>query len=241
MNNTFELSRLVNFIKRQALLNIPTLLIGAGAVFGCLLLITLLVAYFNPDDIQNLVALYLVVLFVSGFIFTSRIFSELNQPSTGYAFLTLPASPLEKLLGSWLVSSPVYVAVYVLITFIIYTLGCLIARSPEMIGPFYPEMAHAIGSFMVLQTIFFLGAITFRKNNMLKTLFALFVFGVILAAFTGISVFIAFEGTWQNEDFPLSSISLFEDASKVLPFLFEVALGPFLLIVSYFKLKEREV
>src|ERR1039458_4072484 len=96
MENRFNPTRLLNFIRRQAVLNFSSLMIASGAVFGVLLVISLLVGYFGPGNIPNLVNVYLVAFFLCGLVFTGKIFAELHIPQKSYAWLTLPVSTAEK-------------------------------------------------------------------------------------------------------------------------------------------------
>ncbi len=105
MNNIFDISRLSKFIQRQAVLNAPPMLIAAGAIFGMLLVVSILTGYYGPENMEGLKAFFLVVFFFGGFILTSSIFSELHTPHKSYFYLTLPVSTLEKVVGSWILTS----------------------------------------------------------------------------------------------------------------------------------------
>jgi hypothetical protein len=244
--NTFNITRFSQFLLRQGTLNIQPLLIAIGGIFGILMLISFLTAYFNPGDLDNMIPLYLVVFFISGFIFTSRVFSELNTPQRSYFFLTLPVSTFEKVLGSWILCSPIYSLFYLAIVSVIFFFSALIAQQPiAFVEIFRAGTFHTIGAYMVIQTVFFLGACAFRNYNFVKTLFTLFIIAVGLAAFSatvgGLLFYGHFKGDFNDDamggDFPDTAEYIF---TKVIPFIFWYLLGPFLLIVSYFKLKERQ-
>jgi hypothetical protein len=210
------------------------------------MLISFLTAYFHPDNLDNMIPLYLVVFFISGFIFTSRVFAELNTPQRSYFFLTLPVSTFEKVLGSWILCSPIYSLFYLIIVSIIFFLSTLIAGQPiAFIEIFREGTFFTIAAYMVIQTVFFLGACTFRNFNFVKTLFTLFIIAVGLAAFTALLGTILFMGHLNGKFDDDNMGESFQDGAEyvfttVIPFIFWYLLGPFLLIVSYFKLKERQ-
>jgi hypothetical protein len=242
----FNINRLSNFVQRQVSLNLPPMLIAAGGVFGLLLVVSLFTAYFNPEGVRELKGFYLAAFFIGGFIFTSRIFSELNSPQKSYFYLTLPVSTLEKVIGSWVLSSPVYVVVFSIGILIIYLITGLIAGGnyasiPDMFDRHYFQ---AMGAFMVTQTVFFLGAAYFRNYNFLKTLLALFILQVIIGSYGGLLGWMLFGGNNNIDPVDFSgSFQYFVEHTvpQIAHVFFWYLLAPFLLVVSYFSLKERQV
>ena len=244
MNAEFNLTRLGYFIRRQLFLNVNAMWIAIAAVVGVLLVISGLTAYFNPTKINNLVPLYLVVLFVGGYVFTSKIFSELHSPQKSYAFLTLPVSTAEKLLGAWIIAAPLYLLTALLGAFILMLVSALIAGRPADLPSITDtSLIRLIGLFLVTQTVFFLGAVAFKGNNFLKTLLALFIHAVVIFGYTGLLGYLLFGNRAVFQEDKAASfegtVKFFTD--QLLPFLFWFALPVFLMIVSFFKLKERQV
>ncbi|PRY06073.1 hypothetical protein CLV24_12855 [Pontibacter ummariensis] len=243
MNTEFDLTRLGHFMKRQLYMNISSMWIAVVAIVGVLLVISGLVAYFNPEAVENLVPLYLVVLFLGGFIFTSKIYNEMNSPQQSYAFLTLPVSTLEKLVGAWLLVAPVFLVTALASVFILTFASATVAGQPARLpGLANGDLLRMVGSFMVTQTFFFLGAVAFRGNNFLKTLLALFLIAMVLAAYTGGLGYLLFGGGNHHLE-PGSELKGTAEFifKEVVPFLYWFVLPLFLLVVSYFKLKERQV
>ncbi|MCC9136867.1 hypothetical protein ACFSKU_09810 [Pontibacter silvestris] len=245
MNPVLDLKRLGYFIKRQLFLNINALWIAIGAVGGALLVISALFAYFNPevDTLFGLRNLYLVVLFGAGFIFTSMVFNEMNTPQKSVTFLTLPVSTLERLLGAWLVSSPVFLLLFGAFMLLLTLISTLLAGQPEALSYLFDrDVLICVKVYLVTQTIFFVGACAFKGNSFLKTLLALFVVAMIITAYSGSLGFLLFgkAGVKVGPD------GEFKDTveyifTKVIPFLFWYVLAPFMLVVSYYKLRERQV
>lgn len=245
MNTEFNLTRLGYFVKRQLYMNISSMWIAVAAIVGVLLVISGIVAYSNPQAVNNLMPLYLVVLFLGGYIFTSSIFNEMHNPQKGYAFLTLPASTAEKLVGAWLIVAPVYLITALAGVIILAFASSLVAGQPISL----PNLSNwnfirTVGSFFVVQTFFFVGATAFRGNNFLKTLLALFILAVIFVGYTaslGYALFGNSGPAFTVEDSKNLENSFSFVTRSLLPFLFWFVLPLFLLVVSFFKLKERQV
>jgi hypothetical protein len=245
MNNTFDISRLFKFIQRQAALNAPPILIAAGAVFGTMFIVSVLTGYYGPENMEGLLGFYVFVFFLGGFILTSNIFSELHTPQKSYFYLTLPVSAAEKLIGSWLLTSPAYVLVFTLVAYLIYLIPTV------MVGDLYPvpaffnqDFLKIIATYLVIQTIFFLGAAYFRKYNFLKTVLSVFLLQITIGLYAGLLVWLLFDSNKVNgRDIMDTGFKSFVENTipQIAHVLFWYVLGPFLLVVSYFSLKEREV
>jgi len=247
MNTELNLKRLGFFLRRQLYLNFSTMWIAIGAVLGLLLVISALFAYFDrdPDTLPGLRNLYLVVFMLGGYIFTSKAFDEMHAPQKSYMFLTLPVSATEKLLAGWFITSPVYVVVASLIMLLLSFISSLVAGNVQALPYMFDDtFFNCIGVYMVTQAVFFLGATTFRGNNFLKTVLALIVVVLLIAAYTGGLGYALFGNSEMRlEEGKANEFERTADviADNVIPFLFRFVLAPFLLLVSYFKLKERQV
>ncbi|RDV11046.1 hypothetical protein DXT99_25595 [Pontibacter diazotrophicus] len=247
MNTELNFKRLGFFLKRQLYLNFSSMWIAIGAILGLLLIISALFAYFNdnPDIVLNLRNLYLVVYMLGGYIFTSKVFDEMHAPQKSYMFLTLPVSAAEKLLAAWFITSPVYVVVAGLVMVLLSFISASLAGNVEAFPYLFDEtFFNCVGVYMVTQAVFFLGATTFRSNNFLKTVLALIVVALLIAAYTGLLGYILFGNSGMR--FEEGKANEFEKTAEfvtntVIPFLFWFVFAPFLLLVSYFKLKERQV
>ncbi len=241
MENRFSVPRMLNFMRRQAALNFSSLMIAAGAVFGALLVISLLVGYFGPQNIPNLINVYLVTFFICGLVFTARIFAELHIPQKSYAWLTLPVSTGEKFWGSWLLSSPVFILLFFAVCSFLYFIACITGNSIDAYTQMFSKsVGKAIATFVVIQSIFFLGAVYFRNNNFMKTIFALFLIATVLSVYSGTLTWLFWNGQGQM-NLNINSSDMIGNSGRIISFAFWFLLGPFMLLVSYFRLKERQV
>lgn len=245
MNTELNLKRLGFFLRRQLYLNFSTMWVAIGAILGLLLIISALFAYFNRDVeiVLNLRNLHLVVFMLGGYIFTSKVFDEMHAPQKSYMFLTLPVSATEKLLAAWFVTSPVYVVVAGLMVVVLCFITSLVAGHLEVLPQLFDEaFFNCIKVYMVTQAVFLLGAATFRSNNFLKTVLALILVAMLIAAYSGGLGYLLFgSGNYnvdENSELGATAKFIF---NTIIPMLFWWVLAPFLVVVSYFKLKERQV
>jgi len=251
-NSFFDINRFKYVLLRQISINYKTMLIATGAVVGFLMLFGTWNMYFlnKPINSVEIIGVFVPIFLIGGFIFTSIIFSELNSPHKGYLYLTLPASAFEKLISAWLVSSIFYILLGAMITYFInfyYMLVAVIIDAPnvEIVNLFTSDALSIFGNYLIFQTIFFLGAIYFRRVNFLKTLLAGFVLVVLFSIYSGILAKILFnQFAIQSHDMSQSIEFQYTAKNVIAPiakYLFWYGVAPFFLTVSYFRLKERQV
>jgi hypothetical protein len=238
-----NLNRLMLFIKRQAIINIHSFWITIGAISGFVLIVSLYANYASSGSV-NLSWFYMVVFFIAGLIFTSKFFEELHKPQKSYALLTLPVSNLEKLVGSWIITAPGFIILYLIFVSLIVSVSALVAGNiPDLSQIFNTETFELLTVFMIVQPIFLLGSTTFKGNNFLKTILSVFVIVVASSMVLSSMLSMLFDVT-SNESGSFTPV-LFDFANetflKIVKILFYYFLGPFMLLVSYFKLKERQV
>ena len=254
-SNVLDINRLLLLFKRQFSLYSSTIYIAYGAVSGILMFIFYLIAYFQKTcDYNSQVHLFFTVFFIAGYIFSSRSFNELGDYRTGYMYLTLPVSNLERLLVGWLNSSLVYAVIGVITFFVISTVANMLAAVSsgftfEWFGlDFYSKIVLPTLIYLVTQTVFVMGAAFFKKNPFLKTLLAIFIISValnIITTFLGFAIIGEFNPHNMNindNNFPIEFKMFIEDTFPVFfKILFWYITVPFFLLVSYFRLKETEI
>jgi hypothetical protein len=252
-NSFFSITRTRYLLIRQLRFSTQSLLIGLGAVAGLIVFILSMQVIFNHSTLSSTAFLSQIIpfFFIGGYIFSSTIFSELRTPHRGYLYLTLPASTFEKLIVAWFISSVLYIAGAVVIIFLINVLLMVVAiafsaNQVPVFNLFEPPVVKMYAIYLVTQPIFVLGAIYFRRINFLKTLLSLFVISLIIAIYTSIAarliVFHHFSSIHFDCDLPEAWQNFFENIFvPVIKILFWYCLAPFFLVVSYFRLKERQV
>jgi len=252
-NSYFDINRIGYLLIRQLRFSSQTLLIGFGAMAGFIIIVlTLSVIFGKPEPVtKTFFGLVMPFFFIGGYIFTSNIFSELRTSHRGYLYLTLPASTLEKLIVSWFISSVLYVAASIVVMFAINIISKSVvaifsANQVPVINLFSHSVIRMYAVYMVIQSVFLLGAIYFRKANFFKTLLSLFVISIAIAMYTSLTarliVFHNFRAIHFDNNMPDNWQDFFTNIfAPVIKVLFWYCLAPFFLVVSYFSLKERQV
>ena len=254
-NKIINIKSLFLFIKRYLFINKNTLSVAFGAAAGVIILILMLAAYqtksFNSEILFSTVFPF---YFLGGLIFTSSSFKELHDPKSSYSFLTFPVSTFEKLFGIWLSTSVLFSIASIATMYIINILVSVLSSQLfdfqlHIDNIFTLQLFTEVGKYIVIQSIFFLGAIYFRKNNFFKTILTIFVIFTVFAILTGLSGRIIFSDYMGLHSYNLnsdnSSFELQETIKNTIPqilkFTFWYLCAPFFLIVSYFRLKERQI
>lgn len=199
-----------------------------------------------------------IYLFISGLIFAGNTFKSFNYTPSGMHYLLIPATHTEKLITNILLSTFYYFAMFV----ITYTVGTFLGINIRNLiwGSTLPvefdlfnTYWHNSGnisfwnmfySFAVLQSIFMLGSVYFKRNAVFKTILSYFVLIFVLFV---IQLFILKVGYGSfhidNHDINIQFMSFneyfpgFETGFKVLGYLSL----PFFWLVTYFRLTEKEV
>jgi hypothetical protein len=96
-----------------------------------------------------------------------------------------------------------------------------------------PKIWYTIEQYMILQPLFLLGAIFFKRYNVAKTLLMFSLFVGILIAFTVIFSLVI----CQTCDYTFSLISIFDKSF----YLFWIALAPVCSYLTYLRITESEI
>ena len=253
-NNYFNINRVIHLFIRQLRFSANGLLIGFGAVSGIIVFILSLTIIFGHVSMNSNIFLGNIMpsFFIMGYIFTSMVYSELRTPQRGYLFMILPASTLEKLIVPWILSSVLYIIASLFAMFLINILliGVAILFSGNhvpLFNPLSPAVLKMFAIYLVTQSVFLLGAIYFKRYHFLKTVLSLFVICMIISFYVGITarliVFHNFQSiSFDNNNMPENVQNFFSYTfTPIIKVLFWGFLAPFFLLVSYFRLREKEV
>lgn len=206
------------------------------------------------------VGMYTNLLFIGGFIVTSLAFREVYQNGRGYQYLTLPGSVLEKFASKLLLTS----VGYALATLAVYSAAAAVSElinravfgfGHSLFNPFRRDVLTLALVYLVLQGVFLVGSVYFRKLAFVKT--SLFMMGVVvglavvLGAVTGAIL-------WDYRAPGTHEIRLTDElmrragmeqwfqsagvqACRVARVLFWAALAPACWLIGYLRLREIEL
>jgi hypothetical protein len=253
MNKVFSLRRVGLLLHRYFLENL-----NREIMFWCIVTFTFIVL-----DHRIFV---LLVLFVSGLIYSIRLHKDLMKGSNAMHYLLIPANHSEKLVSTIILNTFYHFSM----TIIAYSIGNLlvtltyhfILRMPVPVnwdlfqdttvivsnGFIQPVVRNVfwsvLGLFTFSQSLFMLGSLYFKNNAVTKTILSILGFGVVLFLLQ----LLIFKTLWDVKHLKNAIFPMFVVVSDfTIPNVFKTAfvigsylLIPFMWIVSYFRLTEKE-
>ncbi len=212
---------------------------------------------------------FFIGFFMCGALFTNSIFKDFSDKNSTTGFLLTPASHLEKLMNGALFSLIVFPIVFLTVFYILdnafvsylnYSHDLLILKHPLRFKgwkenvPFFTQLLEKpdafinqyFASWLLTQIFVIVGSITFNRWSLIKTgvcgLALIFVVG-----FISTYVFDFFvndletkaQASVQNINSMISPTREFLRELTIIGFKY--VLSPILLLIAYFKLKEKQV
>ena len=228
-----------------------------AATVGLLVLLLLSLSALGHTSDRLHQRLFPLMLFSTGLILTGQAFRELRDPQSAMAWMLLPAGTFEKWVSRLFLTGLGYAVAFTIAWCLITALAEIINRSLfsfaiPWFSPFQPRVILSIGLYTVLQSLFFVGAVYFRRLAFIKTILflmllglALFVFGLVgfKAVLGGDFVALAAKGAIHpGRDWALLWN---DDVRTTLLWIWRIAfwglLAPCCWVISYLRLKEFEV
>jgi hypothetical protein len=213
---------------------------------------------------------FFFALFVLGTFYASQYFNDLGSRAKGINFLLVPASTFEKLLCSLLYSVLLFFVVFTTTFYMVDVLMVGIAKtlpqSTEASGKpvvanvfeiiFLPFTRDVTVNFLLfyfsIQSAYLLGSVYFEKYSFIKTIISSFALAFIVFCFMYFfnqhllpdggypsGFFTAYVVRADGIDDRLVQIPTW--IGQVLRFLIMYGIAPFLWIVTYYRLKEKQV
>jgi hypothetical protein len=213
---------------------------------------------------------YFIGLFVIGLLYASLMFADLADSPKGIHFLLIPASAFEKLLTTFLFSTILFFICYTLIFYGVDVVMIKIANSLEYnynaAQPYEQKVVNVFGDqlpdhdfetfslffllYAALQAAFLLGSVYFERYSFIKTAICLLVvFLFFMLLIVQVLGGMMPEGSWPTSLVKynikakdvVQVVALPRWIGDVMQYVFVYALAPFFLLVTYFRLKEKEV
>lgn len=225
------MQRILQLMRNDILLNKKLMFLST---IGALLFLLVF-----PFQVSSSYSGYYLILYVGGLLVTSHAFSDLHDAQRNPLYVMLPCSNIEKVFSKWLLTSIIYaiatLAAYYLVSIIANIVISMVQHTPfTMLNLFDTYLWEMMGRYCLIQTLFFLGAVTFRRHSLIKTLFvlmtALFVFSVI-----------AFTAGWITCLGCVFEPFIFNSIYTGLNLVFWLILPPLCLVVAYYKFTEYEL
>lgn len=247
------MENIIQLIKRHFIYDRKGLLTSSITITLVMFVLSFLEILSNDNDNEVFVIFY-IIMFITGFIASGQ-FSFIHNQAQSHLYHLLPASRFEKFVAHYLARSIIF-AIVALTWYSIgalsgATLGAMVFDRPyETVRLFSDNILKVFGIFLVLQPVYFCGGLFFKSNAFMKTTFAIFLFAVVMGIFNALLFWAVFgELRFNFDSYYFNNLQQLEAlqhlAESILPLvskiLFWGILGPFFLVVSYFKFAESEV
>lgn len=244
-----SLRRIFLLVKSDMMLYRSTIITTATVILAILLLSNL----FVPDiifEVGQHPTGFVLLLFGGGYWISSNAFRNWHESPKAYFFLMMPGSTLEKLLARWFLTSIGY-AVFVLLFYsifywIIATIAFILTKESYFVAiPFSAQIWRLILQYIILQSIFLLGSIYFKKSALIKTILVVSCLGIFLIILT-VLINKPWSHTWlyiwlYNNVFDFGNIIKINQAvALIFYFIISLLIAPISWIASYLRLKEIE-
>jgi len=248
-----NLQRLKLLLQRQFNLDAKTWLTGIASLASILFFFSIIRLLFEKNNawIETIEQFGVGIVLIAGFVFTSRGFANVNNKVKSMQYLILPASIFEKFFTIWLITSVCYMltSTFMLITvsFLISIIGTLFFNLEFIVfNPFTNNYGTALLVYILFHSLFFLGAIYFKKHHFFKTILSMFAINMLLSIWFVFLTYILFntDGNFSFDYFHFSNtifVDTFETVMKRSLLIFWSVMSVYLYIVAYFRLTEKEV
>ena len=269
MNQFFSVRRFSLLVSKHWADNKKRYVLSVLAFIGLLItwfVFTMLVGFDRPMAADVQMITFYLSLFAVGSFYASQYFSDLGSRAKGINFLLVPASIFEKLLCSLLYTVVLFFAVFLTAFYAVDLLMVAIANTfsgvekPTVLNIFsvvvIPVNLDATINFLLfffsVQSAFLLGSVYFEKFSFIKTVISCFVGGFLIF----LLIYFFNRQLLPEGDYPqgfLTSYRVHVDGvndrlvkipgwiGELLRFLVLYTIAPFFWIVTYYRLKEKQV
>ncbi len=257
MNQQFSITRFGRLFAKHTAEHYRAYLMSFLVVLGSLFIFFAFrnVMTQRPMEIRDQVMTFGFTFILTGSLFTSSVFSDLGQPRTAIASLTLPASALEKFMVKWIYTYAIFQLIFVGSFYLALQptqkMTAAAAHPGEIMNLFRePELVNIFLAYTVLHSFTMLCALLFKKLHFVKTGFVILIFFVvftmvnklIMQGMTGRQVFSAVPflnlGFEEHNEYHLLSIP---EESAYIFYMFAVVAAVIIWSAAYFRLKEKQV
>lgn len=208
-----------------------------------------------PIDRSLQSAFFLIIMVLAGTVFTSNVFADLGDKKRAAAWLTLPASHIEKYLVAWIYSYLVFIIVYTITFYLSVLLLMNLKHFPNhpnsFMNVFDRQVLEMFVVYACLHAIALCGAIYHEKMHFIKTGFVFF----IAIAFLILANKIVQEGMFGrsveasppfgnlrfSEGSRITEVYIFQSIRNDYMIFLVTALALIFWVAAYYRLKEKQI
>jgi hypothetical protein len=269
MHQLFNFRRFGLLFRKHTAEHYKYYLMATIVLSGLLFLILLFVdrnrlgANLPPLPAREQEAWFIVTLLLSGSLFTSTIFNDYGNHRKAIGELLLPASSLEKYAVKWVYSWLIYQVIFAFAFYLaLFLLGSWYeyryAQSFDylQITDLFSSTRDVMAMWFIyafLHAVMLWGSITFKKWQFIKTGLVL-ILTILLLSFLNYLLVGSILHKFGNlvTYFPFGNITIGEGAGETqivrsgpewryFPYLVFLVMSGFFWVISYFKLKEKQI
>ena len=250
MAEGFSFNRVFQFVKRDLVMLRGTFTTGISVAIVLLFLFCLLNMVWDQKlDLGEFFGIFGLFYIPLGIIFTFSIFREFNNNKTNHLYLTIPISIPERLMAKWLTVTLLYTVVFSVIAVLVGTLaivfGIIVFGADfNLLSLFSEHYWKVVKIYLVFQPVFMVGAISFSKNRIGKTILALGILflGFVLFNFLLYAMLNSGAGVFSEEGLGSQAFDMAgANFSTFGKWFYGLIFGPLMLVVAYLKMTEKEV
>jgi hypothetical protein len=227
--------------------------IVCGTLTAVMLIVSMITVVQGGESEDFYLPWYFGGLFIWGPIAASFSFKELHDKARNEAYLLLPASTLEKVLARLLQATILGFAFQLIFMTIASALiesvnWLVFGRRNGLFDASHEAVWAPVGHFLVVVSLYFLGAAWFRKFHFIKTALTLTALPIALMCLAVLVLRLTFDG-FHGENFDggvfynyyMANRALFDALLAALKILYFVGLPLFCWYVAWLRVKEAEV
>ena len=250
---------------KQLFENLRLYIFSVLALFGLLSLVFAFWIGAGGEDYQEeeTYVIFLFGLFIAGTVFASMSFNMLGSKDKGIYWLSVPATHLEKLICTIFYTTILFTLVYCLVFYLVKSIGIAfltqyIKKHP---GTSYQQMTdfqHGFGlmikyfiyGYFAVQSLYLLGSVYFsRYSFIVTTVIGAFIIFVFIYYMSHVEDILG-SASWNilsarkaddtlKDGYFLYSIS--PTVASILKYAFQFAWAPLFWIVTWYRLREKEI
>ena len=189
MSQYFNLTRFGRLFRKHTAEHLRSYFMSTVVLLGGIGLVLGYVAYLSPQALEPSLqgVVFILGLLSSGTCFTSTVLAEFGNQRQATAALMLPASHFEKYLVAWLYALPIFLLVYIgcfyLMDSLVLQLDDWAGPKPDLVALFSEQdkLYMSLVTYALLSGAFLWGSIYFRRQQFIRTAFALLLGVAVLA------------------------------------------------------------
>ncbi len=247
IDNYFNIRRFTILLRNDLLVNKNKLMLMLGALLFIISAFFVLVSSgpkVHDDSLHQVIFIFSYLIL--GWYMTANLFREFADKPRAIYYLTSPTSQLEKYLSKFILTTVVFTLFYVSFYSLMSYVLDITLFNQNVNGWNHDYIFAFISVYLIGHSVFIVGAISFNKYALIKTLFSLFIIftiGFIVVFILGSGGYLNAKPAFENYSILVQKGTFVESVIFGEHFVKAIIFGvPILLwFIGFMKLKEKEI